>query len=231
MLSEKPYSAPDHIAGLVTRELEVCDYMPIWHEMRSYTLSRDNNSPDQIWYLQHHPVYTLGLNGKQHHMLKQTDIPVIPVDRGGQITYHGPGQLIAYLLIDLERQNIGVKDMVAGIEQAVIEYMEELGVRAGRMTGAPGIYVDGAKLAALGLRIKKGRSYHGLALNVDMDLSPFTNINPCGYEGMPVTQLADLLGDNSPDIVEARSALHDHLCRQLGYNAGRNPVIQTPGNQ
>jgi lipoyl(octanoyl) transferase len=231
MLSERSSSTPDPETSLVIRELEICDYLPIWEEMRDFTQSRNDQSLDQIWYLQHPPVYTLGLNGKQQHLLKQTDIPVIPVDRGGQITYHGPGQLVVYLLIDLERQNIGVKDMVAGIEQAVIDYLKELGIWAGRKSGAPGIYVEGAKIAALGLRIKKGRSYHGLSLNVDMDLTPFSDINPCGYEGMPVTQLADLLGDKCPDITEVRSGLHDHLCQQLGYNADRNPIIPTPDNQ
>jgi lipoyl(octanoyl) transferase len=219
MLSERSSSTPDPETSLAIRELEICDYLPIWEEMRDFTQSRNDQSLDQIWYLQHPPVYTLGLNGKQQHLLKQTDIPVIPVDRGGQITYHGPGQLVVYLLIDLERQNIGVKDMVAGIEQAVIDYLKELGIGAGR------------KIAALGLRIKKGRSYHGLSLNVDMDLTPFSDINPCGYEGMPVTQLADLLGDKCPDITEVRSGLHDHLCQQLGYNADRNPIIPTPDNQ
>ena len=204
---------------LQTRDLGLCEYQASWDDMRAYTLDRDQNSPDQLWYLQHPPVYTLGLNGKRHHLINKTDIPVIPVDRGGQITYHGPGQLVVYLLIDLDRLNIGIKDLVDMIEQAIIDYLGDLGIEAERMAGAPGIYVKGAKIAALGLRVKKGRSYHGLSFNIDMDLSPFSNINPCGYEGMPVTQLADLLGDKCPDMVTVKSALHIHLCRQLGYNA------------
>lgn len=205
--------------ALQTRDLGLCEYQPIWEEMRSYTEARDRSSADQIWYLQHPPVYTLGLNGKRHHLLNRTDIPVVPVDRGGQITYHGPGQLMAYLLIDINRLNIGIKDLVAAIEQAIIDYLLELGINAERKAGAPGIYVAGAKIAALGLRVKKGRTYHGLSFNVDMDLSPFADINPCGYEGMPVTQLADLLGDSCLSMAEVKSALHTHLCRQLGYNA------------
>ena len=207
------------ISSLVTRDLGLRSYQPVWDEMRDYTQDRDSNSADQIWYLQHEPVYTLGLNGKRHHLLQQTDIPIVPVDRGGQITYHGPGQLIAYLLIDIDRLNIGVKELVSGIEQAIIDYLADFNLLTERMPGAPGIYIDGAKIAALGLRVKKGRTYHGLSLNVDMDLSPFKDINPCGYAGMPVTQLTDLLGAKCPTQEEVKSALHTHLCRQLGYNA------------
>jgi lipoyl(octanoyl) transferase len=201
------------------RELGLCDYQSIWDEMRQYTLARDHHSPDQIWYLQHHPVFTLGLNGKHHHLLNKSDIPVIEVDRGGQITYHGPGQLVAYLLIDINRLDIGIKELVRDMEQAIIDYLSTYGINAKRMAGAPGIYVDGAKIAALGLRVKKGRTYHGLSFNVDMDVSPFNDINPCGYEGMPVTQLADLLGNKCPAIDRVKSELHAQLCRQLGYNA------------
>ena len=204
---------------LKTRELGVCDYQPVWDEMREYTLSRDIHSPDQIWYLQHTPVLTLGLNGKSHHLLNKTPVPVVEVDRGGQITYHGPGQLVAYLLIDLQRLDIGIKDLVAGMEQAIIDYLSAYGINAERKAGAPGIYVDGAKIAALGLRVKKGRTYHGLSFNIDMDLSPFSDINPCGYEGMPVTQLKDLLGEECPALEQVKAGVHAHLCRQLGYNA------------
>ena len=215
----KPLSHSTDMPALKTRNLGLCDYQPVWDDMCDYTQRRDNNSPDQIWYLQHEPVYTLGLNGKRHHLLQPTDIPVIPVDRGGQITYHGPGQLVAYLLIDIDRLNIGVKELVSAIEQAIIDYLADLGLDAERMAGAPGIYINGAKIAALGLRVKKGRTYHGLSFNIDMELAPFTNINPCGYEGMPVTQLADLLGVECPRLDEVKSALHIHLCRHLGYNA------------
>ena len=204
---------------LQTLELELCEYQSVWDDMRSYTLARNNESADQIWYCQHPSVYTLGLNGKRHHLLRQTNIPIVPVDRGGQITYHGPGQLIAYLLIDIDRLAIGVKELVTGIEQAIIDYLAGLGLHAERKKGAPGIYIEGAKIAALGLRVKKGRTYHGLSFNVDMDLSPFKDINPCGYEGMPVTQLTDLLGDKCPDIDQVKSTLHTHLCHHLGYNS------------
>lgn len=214
----KPSSASTELPRLQTCELGLCEYQPVWDDMRSYTQARDNNSPDQFWYLQHHAVYTLGLNGKRHHLLKQTDIPVLPVDRGGQITYHGPGQLIVYLLLDIDRLNISVKELVIGIEQAIIDYLADVGLQAERKKGAPGIYIGGAKIAALGLRVKKGRSYHGLSLNVDMDLSPFTAINPCGYEDLAVTQLAELLGDTCPGLEQVKSALHAHLCQQLGYN-------------
>jgi lipoyl(octanoyl) transferase len=187
--------------------------------MRDYTLARDQHSPDQIWYLQHSPVYTLGLNGKRQHLLQSTDIPVINVDRGGQITYHAPGQLVAYLLIDIQRLGIGVKDLVAILEQSTLDYLMEYGIRAARKEGAPGIYVDGAKIAALGLRVKQGKTYHGLSFNIDMDLTPFNDINPCGYEGMPVTQLATILGTECPTIEKVKSDLHAHFCRHLGYNA------------
>ena len=207
------------LPALKTRELGVCEYQPIWDEMREYTLSRNTYSPDQIWYLQHTPVFTLGLNGKPHHLLNKTAIPVVEVDRGGQITYHGPGQLVAYLLVDINRLEIGIKDLVRYMEQAIIDYLSEFRITAERMPGAPGIYVDGSKIAALGLRVKNGRTYHGLSFNIDMDLSPFSDINPCGYEGMPVTQLKDLLGADCPALHKVKTELHAHLCRQLGYNA------------
>ena len=199
------------------RQLGQQDYDPIWEQMREFTQQRNDTTPDEIWYLEHPPVYTLGLNGKRHHVLNQTNIPLIPVDRGGQVTYHGPGQLVAYVLLDIDRRKLGIKDVVKLIEQAVIDYLAELNIQAARKPGAPGIYVDGAKIAALGLRVKKGCTYHGLSLNVDMDLSPFNDINPCGYEGMPVTQLADLL-DKTPSMDQVIHDLHKHLAGQLGYN-------------
>ncbi len=219
-MSVSNLSSPStELPGLQTRDLGLCEYQAIWDDMRTYTHVRNNSSPDQFWYLQHPPVYTLGLNAKRHHLLRQTDIPVLPVDRGGQITYHGPGQLIAYLLLDINRLNISVKELVVVIEQAIIDYLADIGLPAERKKGAPGIYIEGAKIAALGLRVKKGRSYHGLSFNVDMDLSPFENINPCGYKDMPVTQLTELLGDACPALEQVKSALHTHLCQQLGYNA------------
>lgn len=201
------------------RQLGLCDYAQTLAAMREFTHLRDAASQDECWYLQHPPVYTLGLNGKRHHLLAETSIPVIETDRGGQITYHAPGQLVGYLLMDIGRRNLGIKEFVFHIEQALIDLLADYEIDAQRLAGAPGIYVDGAKIAALGLRVKQGRTYHGLALNLDMDLSPFSQINPCGYANMPVTQLAALLGPRTlPDIAHITQQLHTHLCAQLGYN-------------
>ncbi|WP_232504468.1 lipoyl(octanoyl) transferase LipB [Sulfuricella denitrificans] len=156
--------------------------------MQDFTATRGPDTPDELWLLEHPPVYTLGLAGKPEHLLRATDIPVVKIDRGGQITYHGPGQIVIYLLLDLKRRNIGVKELVRRMEQAVIDLLAEYGTRAERLDKAPGVYVGNAKIAALGLRIKNGCCYHGLCLNVDMDLSPYAAINPCGYEGLAVTQ-------------------------------------------
>ena len=180
-------------------------YMPAWRAMQDFTAVRNESTPDELWVLEHPPVFTLGQAGKREHLLQTTDIPVIPIDRGGQITYHGPGQVVIYVLVDLKRRGYGVKELVSRMEQAVIDLLAAWNVRAERQTGAPGVYVGGAKIAALGLRIKQGRSYHGLALNVDMDLSPFGLINPCGYAGMAVTQTHDL------GIAEDATALGQRL--------------------
>lgn len=190
--------------------------------MREFTDLRSAETPDEFWYLQHEPVFTMGLNAKQEHLLNPGDIPVINIDRGGQVTYHGPGQLVVYLLLDMKRLHLGVKPLVAAMEQSIIDYLSEVNIPAGRIKGAPGIYVDGAKIAALGLRIKRGYSYHGLALNVDMDMEPFSRINPCGYAGMPVTQLSTLLPKReTPAMDIVQHHLHTHLCNNLGYNAAR----------
>jgi lipoyl(octanoyl) transferase len=203
--------------SILVRELGLVEYVPTWQAMQAFTQRRERNTPDEIWYLQHPPVFTLGLNAKPEHLLKPGDIPVIQIDRGGQVTYHGPGQLVAYLLLDLHRRHSGVKRLVQQMEQAVIEVLAEYGVGAERLAGAPGIYVQGSKIAALGLRIRRGLSYHGLALNVDMDLAPFQRINPCGYADMPVTQLVDWV-DSPPPLADVQRRLHHHLLRQLGYN-------------
>ena len=201
------------------RELGLCDYEPTWYAMREFTELRQADTPDEFWYLQHSPVYTLGLNAKQEHLLAPGDIPVVNIDRGGQVTYHGPGQLVVYLLLDLQRLKIGVKQLVHAMEQGIIDLLSDYEITAIRRQGAPGIYVDGAKIAALGLRIRRGFSYHGLALNVDMDLEPFDRINPCGYAGMPVTQLTALVAGNSDTRMEyVQQALHAHLLGNLGYN-------------
>lgn len=176
----------------VIKHLGLVDYAPTWHAMQDFTATRGPDTPDEIWLLQHPPVFTLGLAGKREHILQITDIPIIPIDRGGQVTYHGPGQVVAYLMLDLKRRGYGVREMVSRMEQAVIDLLASYGVAADRRERAPGVYVADKKIAALGLRIKHGMSYHGLALNVDMDLSPFTHINPCGYAGLEATQLKDL---------------------------------------
>ncbi|WP_314260202.1 lipoyl(octanoyl) transferase LipB [Cardiobacterium hominis] len=167
-------------------------YQEIWDAMRAYTAARDATSADQIWLVQHPPVYTQGQAGKPEHLLAPGDIPVIQIDRGGQITYHGPGQSVMYLLLDLRRADIGIRALVSLIEESVIGYLQELGIRAQSRIDAPGVYVDGKKIASLGLRVRGGCTYHGVALNVDMDLEPFSRINPCGLVGMQMTQLRDL---------------------------------------
>ncbi len=174
------------------RHLGLRDYETTWREMQDFTATRTPGTPDEIWLLEHPPVFTLGLNGKREHLLTPGDIPIVDCDRGGQVTYHGPGQLIAYLLLDLKRRGLGVKEMVRRMEQVVIDLLSGYGIDAERRAGAPGIYVHGKKIAALGLRVRRGCSYHGLSLNVDMDLAPFSHINPCGYEELETTQLRDL---------------------------------------
>ena len=179
---------------LAMRRLGIVDYQPTWRAMQQFTAQRSANTPDEIWLCQHPPVFTLGLAGKTEHLLTDIGVPVVNIDRGGQVTYHGPGQLVAYLLLDLKRRNLGVRALVTRIEQALIDLLAAYAIPAERLPGAPGVYVQGAKIAALGLRIKNGCCFHGLSLNVDMDLSPYAAINPCGYAGMPVTQLRELCG-------------------------------------
>lgn len=186
------------------RRLGRAEYEPTWRAMQRFSAEREENTPDEIWLLEHPPVYTLGLAGRREHLLRATDIPVVHVDRGGQITYHGSGQLVAYLLLDLRRREWKVRELVRRIEQSLIDLLAEYGLAAQRLAGAPGVYVDGAKIAALGLRMKNGCSYHGLALNVDMDLAPFAAIDPCGYADMAVTQLAAFVPDCKMDSVGAK---------------------------
>lgn len=178
--------------GLIVRHLGRVAYEPTWRAMQAFTAQRVADTPDELWLLEHPPVYTQGQAGKPEHLIAATDIPVVPIDRGGQITYHGPGQLVAYLLIDLRRRGYGIRELVTRMEQAVIDLLAAEGVSAERQAGAPGVYVAGAKIAALGLRVRHGCTYHGLALNVDMALAPFAAINPCGYAGLAVTQCRDL---------------------------------------
>ncbi len=174
------------------RSLGRVEYEPTWRAMQAFTAQRTPDTPDEIWLLEHPPVYTQGQAGRAEHLIAATDIPVVPIDRGGQITFHGPGQVVAYVLVDLRRRGYGIRELVARMEQAVIDVLAAHGAAAARLAGAPGVYVDGAKIAALGLRVKHGCTYHGLAFNVDMDLTPFAAINPCGYAGMRVTQCRDL---------------------------------------
>ena len=176
----------------VVRELGRVDYEPTWRAMQAFTAQRGADTPDELWLLEHPPVYTLGQAGKPEHLIAATDIPVVPIDRGGQITYHGPGQAVVYVLVDLRRRGYGIRELVSRMEQAVIDLLAAQHVAAERLAGAPGVYVGGAKIAALGLRVRHGCTYHGLAFNVDMDLAPFAAINPCGYAGMRVTQCRDL---------------------------------------
>jgi lipoyl(octanoyl) transferase len=198
---------------LIVRELGLQPYEQIWQDMQLFTDQRSETTADELWLLQHSPVYTLGKNGRPDHILDAQDIPVIKSDRGGQVTYHGPGQVIVYTLLDLNRRHIGVRELVTRIENSVIQLLEDYGISASARKDAPGVYVDGRKIAALGLRVRKGRSFHGLALNVDMDLEPFSRINPCGYQGLEVTQLAELADVEDFNAVEKR--LLSHLQHQL----------------
>ena len=181
-----------HPAPIDVRWLGKVDYEPTWREMQRITDTRDANTPDEIWLLEHPPVFTLGLNADAGHVLAAGDIPVVKIDRGGQVTYHGPGQLVVYPLIDIRRARLGVRDLVTAMERAIIDYCATLGITAKCKAGAPGVYVDGRKIASVGIRIRRGASYHGLAFNVNMDLEPFQRINPCGYAGLEMTQLAAL---------------------------------------
>lgn len=200
---------------LIIRDLGLQEYEPTWHLMQEFTAARDANTLDELWCLEHPAVFTMGLNGKKEHILAIKNIPLINIDRGGQITYHAPGQLVIYTLIDLKRINIGVKDLVNIIEGAIIKLLKSYDIHAQGKENAPGVYVNGNKIAALGLRIKRNKSYHGLSLNIDMDLSPFQQINPCGYAGLQVTQIKDI----KPEInlTHIKSDLTTHLSQLLGY--------------
>ena len=200
-------------AACVVRELGCAPYEPTWRAMQAFTDRRDDDTPDELWRLEHRPVYTLGQAGKPEHLLRATDIPMVKIDRGGQITYHGPGQLVVYLLIDLRRRGLKVRELVRLMEQSLIDCLADYGLDAQRQAGAPGVYIDGAKIAALGLRVRNGCSYHGLSLNVDMDLTPFTWINPCGYSGLKTVQLRDF--GVSADLTAAGDRLVAHVQRLL----------------
>lgn len=203
-------------ADLIVRHLGVVDYLPTLEAMRKLTAERDDTTPDEIWLLQHPQVFTQGQAGKPEHLLAPGDIPVIQVERGGQVTYHGPGQLVAYLMLDLRRLDLGVRELVTTMEQALVEVLASYGVEAAPKADAPGVYVSGDKIASLGLRVRRGCSFHGLALNVDMDMTPFQRINPCGYAGLKMTQLKDQLG-TPPLFDEVAQRLEQALRQRLGY--------------
>ncbi|EKO3590075.1 MAG: lipoyl(octanoyl) transferase LipB [Vibrio metschnikovii] len=200
---------------LVIRRLGRQDYLPVWQAMHQFTDQRDEQTADEIWLVEHHPVFTQGQTGKAEHLLNPGNIPVVQSDRGGQVTYHGPGQLVVYVLINLRRKKLGVRELVTRIEQLVIDTLKTYHIDSAARPDAPGVYVDGKKICSLGLRIRKGCSFHGLALNVNMDLSPFLRINPCGYQGMEMVQVCDLGGpDNLPEIEQQ---MIQELVRLFGY--------------
>jgi lipoyl(octanoyl) transferase len=205
------------------RELGRQPYEPVWRAMQRFTDARTEDTSDEIWLVEHEPVFTLGQAGKPEHVLAAGDIPVVHVDRGGQVTYHGPGQIVAYPLFDLKRMKTGVRDYVCRIEQAIIDTMAEWNIQAQRREGAPGVYVAGAKVAALGIRVRRGCTFHGLAFNIDMDLEPFHRINPCGYQGLQVISLADLGGPSGMDVV--KPVLLACLAEQFGLTLHRETSL------
>ncbi|MGB0723692.1 MAG: lipoyl(octanoyl) transferase LipB [Gammaproteobacteria bacterium] len=211
---------PARPAYLLVRRLGRVDYAPTLEAMQRFTRERGPDDADELWVVEHDPVFTQGRNGKPEHILNPGDIPVVPVDRGGQVTYHGPGQLVIYTLLDVRRLGLGVRALVTAIEESIVELLADFGVEGYPKPDAPGVYVDGAKIAALGLRVSRGCSFHGLSLNLDMDLEPFQRINPCGYQGLEVIQLRDLTGGELPaTIPELADRLCGLLARRAGYTA------------
>lgn len=202
------------MAGKVAiRDLGLQDYEPIWRDMQRFTNERDNATADEIWFTEHYPVFTLGVNAAREHLLAPGEIPVVQIDRGGQVTYHGPGQLMIYPLIDIRRAKLGVRELVTALEQSVVDLVAGYSVEAASRPDAPGVYVNGIKLASVGLRIRRGASFHGMALNVDVDLEPFSRINPCGMENLEVTDLKRLGVEHKLSAV--RDQLLPHLLRNL----------------
>lgn len=199
---------------IIVRSLEREDYEPLWRHMQSFTDSRDETTPDEIWFTEHPPVFTLGLNASREHLLDAGDIPVVQVDRGGQVTFHGPGQLMIYPLIDLRRAKIGVRNLVTGLEQSIVELVAAHGIAGKARKDAPGVYVDDRKIASVGLRIRRGASFHGMALNIAVDLEPFSRINPCGFSDLEVTDLETL--GISLDRESIRAAVERNLLTRLG---------------
>ncbi len=205
--------------SLIIRALGEQPYLATWQAMQAFTEERHESTPDELWCLEHPPVYTQGQAGKAEHILAPGDIPVVQVDRGGQVTYHGPGQLVVYLLIDLRRARLGVRELVDIIEQAIVSVLARSGITATPRPDAPGVYVGDAKIASLGLRVRRGCSFHGLALNVDMDLEPFGRINPCGYQGLAMTRMVDTV--SGVTVAEVAGNLASGLAVRLGYDEDR----------
>lgn len=203
---------------LIIRHLGLQDYQPVWRAMSNFTDQRDDQAADELWLVEHPPVFTQGQAGKEEHLLMPGDIPVVQVDRGGQVTYHGPGQLVGYPLINLRRRAIGVRDLVTYTEASLVDTLADLGISAYAKADAPGVYVDEAKVASLGFRIRKGCSYHGLSLNVDMDLSAFGRINPCGYQGLQMVRTVDLSDDpRAAKVAEIEPLIAHHFAKHLAY--------------
>lgn len=201
---------------IIIRKLGSCSYEKSFQAMQKFTLHRNENSVDEFWVLQHPPVFTQGQAGKVEHILNPGAIPIVQSDRGGQVTYHGPGQLILYVLVDIKRKNFGIRRLVSALEFAMIDLLADYQIKAETRPDAPGVYVEGAKICSLGLKIRKGASYHGLSFNVDMDLEPFTRINPCGFANLKITQLKELI--ELPSFERLAEQLILHLCRYLEYN-------------
>jgi lipoyl(octanoyl) transferase len=225
--SAEPQAARSATRLRVRRLPGLQPYEPVWRAMQAFTDARDADTPDELWVVEHSPVFTLGQAGKWEHVLMPGDIPVVPVDRGGQVTYHGPGQIVAYPLVDLRRIGCGIRDFVCRIEQAIIDTLGAWNILAQRKDGAPGVYVAGAKVAALGLRVRRGCTFHGLAFNVNMDLEPFHRINPCGYQGLQVTQMMDLGGPSQ--LADVETELIAQLAQQFGLQARYEAAPMTIG--
>lgn len=209
---------------IVIRDLGRQDYVPLWHAMQRFTDARTETTDDEIWFTEHPPVFTMGLNASEEHLLAPGDIPVVQIDRGGQVTFHGPGQLMVYPLLDLQRSNMGVRTLVTALEQSVVGLAAEFDVRAASRADAPGVYVDGDKLASIGLRIRRSCSFHGMALNVDIDLEPFSRINPCGYAELKMTDFARL--GVGIDLQETWPRLLPHFLQQLGFDAAVGTSVE-----
>lgn len=205
--------------SVVIRNLGRTDYEPVWRAMQAFTNTRGADTPDEIWFTEHEPVFTLGLNASREHLLAPGNIPVVQIDRGGQVTYHGPGQLMIYPLLDIRRANVGVRPLVTALEQSVVDLVAGFGIHAASRCDAPGVYVDGVKIASVGLRIRRGSSFHGMALNVAVDLEPFSRINPCGFADLQVTDLARL--GAGQDIDDVRERLLPHFLQHVGLHDQR----------